>query len=61
MIVLTMRVLCVGASCPNLRSADTNPYLVPDRISAKCELRDVIYILPVIEVSLHISSLYEFY
>jgi hypothetical protein len=36
---------------------DRKPYIVPNRIMVKCELRDVIHTFTVIEVSLHHSSL----
>ena len=35
---------------------DRKPYIVPNRITAKCELRDVIYSFEVLEVSLTFST-----
>jgi len=33
---------------------DRKPYIVPNRIMVKCELRDVIHTFAVIEVGLHL-------
>jgi hypothetical protein len=33
----------MGVNCPHLRKGEEQLYLVPDYISEKCELRDVIH------------------
>ena len=37
---------------------DRKPYIVPNRIMVKCELRDVMQTFPIIDMNLHFSSFF---